>query len=140
MKQDEQKKKENELVVRSLYDSAKAIAALKDESTVVEWAANTVMTTATEYTLAVDEVLSTNFQFSPTMIDDFHEYLRETLTALGQVHTYGAHPMTPKDMSVVGEIARAKYPYEKQQVLIKKLGIALPSPADNNIKLLTQET
>lgn len=125
------KEKQDKLVNTSITAMAQTVAPLShDERTVVEWAANTVLTTATEYTLAVDEVLHSDFHFSDAQIDDFHEALRHVLSSLGEVHSYGNHPMTPQDMAVVGEIAKAKAPYEKALILQKKLGIALPSLSD----------
>ena len=121
------------VVMMSLEDATKKAFEDKDEAALMEWTYNATLTSATEFTLAVDEVLHQTFGFDDKKIDKFHDSMRDILTALGQVHSYGNHPMTPKDMAVVGEIAKAKYPYEKQRVLIKKLGIAIPTEFNSKL-------
>jgi len=128
-------KKDNELVVQSMHRMAQEISDLKNESAVVEWAANTVMTTSQNVTLGVDEVLHSEFHFTDKMIDEFHMALTEVLKAAGQVNLYGSRPMTPKDFESVGIIAKCRSAEEKALVFKRTLGISLPS-GDPNIKYL----
>lgn len=138
----------NEIMTsKTLEEAVKDVIRTGDEVSLMTWGYNAVQTSSFQYTLAVEEVLRQMFRedrgipekMTPSQekefekqfqlyIDRFHTNIRDFLLALGQVHSYGTDPMTPKDMEVVGEIAKAKYPHEKRLVLIKKLGIALPDP------------
>ncbi len=133
-----QKEKEDALVVKTMNKVQKSVGRLRNARDVAEWAANTVMTSAFEYTLAVDTVLKEELGFTDEQMDGFHESLRSILTALGQVTSYGNNPMTYTDMAVVGQIAKARTQQEKAMILAKKLSVSLPGsqPEDMTKELL----
>lgn len=150
------------LTSQSLEEAVKECIKSGDEASLAAWTYNTVLTTSTTFTLAVDEAFhqmeldrilkemgKTKEELTPRelidieknkiepLIDGFHGQLRDILVTLGQVQSYGNIPMTPKDMEVLGEIAKAKYPEEKRLVMIKKLGIALPTEVPG-VKMVDQ--
>lgn len=99
--------------------SEKHIAAFKE----VERVGTSMMETAQEYTLAIEQILVEDFNFTEEQLRHMEERLREMLVTLADIERSGLSILSVHDMELVGEIAKMRY----NRLLSKDSGIALPT-------------
>jgi hypothetical protein len=70
----------------------------------------TAMThTAQQYTMAIENILAKDYDFSDEMLKDLEGKLKVLLVTLGQFEERGFNILSLNDIKVVGEIAKTKY-------------------------------
>jgi len=67
--------------------------------------ANTMMKTAQEYTLAIEEILKSQFYFSEKQLTEFEYTLKNMLSMQAHVKRAGFSVLNQADMAKVGELA-----------------------------------
>lgn len=83
---------------------------------------NTMLQVAQEYTIAVEQVLMEEFDFTEEQIQHFEERLRYMLITLADVEKKGLSVLSFHDMEAISQIANIRYNRE----LGKRTGLILP--------------
>jgi hypothetical protein len=106
------KEEKNSLVKKAEVTAINVADLLAEKSTEIkslEDVSTAMMQTAQEYTLAVEEVLANEFDFSDDNLKMFEKHMKVLLMTLGQFEAKGFNILSINDMKNVGEIARGKY-------------------------------
>lgn len=92
----------------------------------VEDVGNSMLQVAQEYTIAVEQVLLDEFDFTEDQLQHFEGKLRELLSTLADVERKGLSVLSYHDMEAIADIARVRYGREKE----KRTGLILPKGKD----------
>ena len=106
----------------SLKDEKKLLAKLPSWIPEKEDTATAILQTAQEFLLLVEDCLAKHHGFSENEMKKLESEVREMLITLGDMERKGLSILSPREMSIVGEIAEIR----RKRLEFGRSGLVLP--------------